>query len=53
MEMGGVIVRRKVPKSTQNIFNNQQRLVCEMEGSGGRREWEKMTTDDDGGCIVT
>jgi hypothetical protein len=35
MEMGRVIVRRKVPKSTQNIINNQQRLVCEMEGSGG------------------
>jgi hypothetical protein len=31
---GGVMVRRKVPKFTQNIFNNQQRVVVVMEGSG-------------------
>ena len=35
MGMGGVMVRRKVPKSTQNIFSNQQMVVLVMEGSGG------------------
>ena len=35
MEMGGVMVRRKMSKSAQIIFNNQQRLVVALEGSGG------------------
>lgn len=30
-----VMARRKMPKSAQNIFNNQQRLVVAMEGSEG------------------
>jgi len=29
------MARRKVPKSAQNISNNQQRLVVAIEGSGG------------------
>jgi len=32
---GGVMARRKVSKSAQIIFNNQQRLVVVLEGSGG------------------
>jgi len=32
---GGVMARRKVSKLTQIIFNNQQRLVVALEGSGG------------------
>jgi hypothetical protein len=32
---GGVMVRRKVSKSAQIIFNNQQRLVVALEGIGG------------------
>jgi hypothetical protein len=35
MEMGGVMARRKVSMSAQIIFNNQQRLVVALEGSGG------------------
>ncbi len=35
MGMGGVMERRKVPKSTQNILSNQQMVVLVMEGSGG------------------
>jgi hypothetical protein len=31
---GGVMARRKVLKSAQIIFNNQQRLVVALEGSG-------------------
>ena len=49
---GGGDCEKKVPKSTQNIFNNQQRLVVEMEGSGGWGGWGKMTTDDNGCRIV-
>ena len=30
----GVMARRKVSKSAQIIFNNQQRLVVALEGSG-------------------
>ena len=33
--MGGVMARRKVSMSAQIIFNNQQRLVVALEGSGG------------------
>jgi hypothetical protein len=29
------MARRKVSKSAQIIFNNQQRLVVALEGSGG------------------
>jgi len=32
---GGVMARRKVSKSAQILFNNQQRLVMALEGSGG------------------
>ena len=32
---GGMMARRKVSKSAQNIFNNQQRLVVALEGCGG------------------
>jgi len=32
---GGVMVRRKVSKLAQIIFNNQQKLVVVLEGSGG------------------
>ena len=32
---GGMTARRKVSKSAQIIFNNQQRLVVALEGSGG------------------
>ena len=32
---GGVMARRKVSKSAQIIFNNQQGLVGMLEGSGG------------------
>jgi hypothetical protein len=39
------MVRRKVPKFTQNIFNNQQRVVVVMEGSG--RVAQMMGDDDD------
>jgi hypothetical protein len=35
---GGVMVRRKVPKLAKIKFNNQQRLVVAMEGSGGVAE---------------
>ena len=31
---GGMMVRRKVSKMAQIIFNNQQRLVVALEGSG-------------------
>jgi hypothetical protein len=31
---GMMMVRRKVSKSAQIIFNNQQRLVVALEGSG-------------------
>ena len=41
---GGVMARRKVSKSAQIIFNNQQRLVVALEGSGGVAQ---MGGDDD------
>ena len=41
---GGMMVRRKVSKSAQIIFNNQQRLVVALEGSGGVAQ---MGGDDD------
>ena len=31
---GGIMARRKVSKLVQIIFNNQQRLVVALEGSG-------------------
>jgi hypothetical protein len=34
-----VMARRKMPKSAQNIFNNQQRLVVAMEAVKGWRGW--------------
>jgi hypothetical protein len=42
---GGVMARRKVSKSAQIIFNNQQRLVVALEGSGGGVA--QMGGDDD------
>ena len=42
--LGGVMARRKVSKSAQIIFNNQQRLVVALEGSGGVAQ---MGGDDD------
>ena len=42
--LGGVMSRRKVSKSAQIIFNNQQRLVVALEGSGGVAQ---MGGDDD------
>ena len=44
----GVMARRKVAKSAQIIFNNQQRLVVALEGRGGWHRWGAMTTDDHG-----
>jgi len=44
MEMGGMMARRKVSKSAQNIFNNQQRLAVTLEDSGGVAQ---MGGDDD------
>jgi hypothetical protein len=41
---GGVMARRKVSKSAQIIFNNQQRLVVVLEGSVGVAQ---MGGDDD------
>ena len=41
---GGMMARRKVSKSAQIIFNNQQRLVVALEGSGGVAQ---MGGDDD------
>ena len=38
------MAKRKVSKSTQIIFNNQQRLVVALEGSGGVAQ---MGGDDD------
>jgi hypothetical protein len=38
------MARRKVLKSAQIIFNNQQRLVVALEGSGGVVQ---MGGDDD------
>ncbi len=32
---GGGMARRKVSKSAKIIFNNQQRLMVALEGSGG------------------
>ena len=43
---GGVMARRKVSKSAQIIFNNQQRLGVVLEGSGGWHRWGAMTTND-------
>ena len=40
----GVMARRKVAKSEQIIFNNQQRLVVALEGRGGVAQ---MGDDDD------
>ena len=42
--LGGVMARRKVSKLAQIIFNNQQRLVVALEGSGGVAQ---MGGDDD------
>jgi hypothetical protein len=42
------MARIKVSKSAQIIFNNQQRLVVALEGSGG-----VMTTDDHGGRVTS
>jgi hypothetical protein len=41
---GGMMVRRKVSNSAQIIFNNQQRLVVALAGSGGVAQ---MGGDDD------
>jgi len=41
---GGMMVRREVSKLAQIIFNNQQRLVVALEGSGGVAQ---MGGDDD------
>ncbi len=40
----GMMARRKVSKSAQISFNNQQRLVVALEGSGGVAQ---MGGDDD------
>ena len=42
--LGGVMARRKVSKSAQIIFNNQQRLVVALNGIGGVVQ---MGGDDD------
>ena len=41
---GGMMARRKVSKSAQIIFNNQQRLVVALKGCG---EVAQMGGDDD------
>jgi hypothetical protein len=41
---GRMMARRKVSKLAQIIFNNQQRLVVALEGSGGVAQ---MGGDDD------
>ena len=46
MEMRGVMERRNVTKLAQNIFNNKERLVVAMEGSG-RGGVARMGSDDD------
>jgi len=47
---GGVMVRRKVSKMAQIMFNNQQRLVVALEGSGGGWcRWGAIKIDDHGG----
>ena len=47
---GGVMVRRKVSKLAQIIFNNQQKLVVVLEGSGGVAQMGAMRTNDHRGC---
>jgi len=46
---GGAMARKKVSKLVQIIFNNQQRLVVMLEGSGGVAQMggdDPMTTAD-------
>ena len=46
---GGMMARRKVSKLAQIIFNNQQRLVVALDGSGGVAQIgsdDPMTTAD-------
>jgi hypothetical protein len=45
------MARRKVSKSAQIIFNNQQRLVVVLAGSRGvaQMRWKAIRTNDHGG----